>query len=82
MSLSGIQLQIDSCCACKRLWAESSFVTTEFVYVFFQIGMTSEKSKTLNKNWVCLKAGYIEEKHELRCKLVAITNHYNNYICL
>lgn len=64
----------------KGLWAKSCFVTTEFVYVFFQIGMTSEKSKILNKTWVCLEAGYIEKKHELRRKLVAITNHYNNCI--
>lgn len=27
-----------------------------------------------------MKAGYNKEKHELRCKLVAITNHYNIYI--
>lgn len=54
------------------------FVTIQFMYVFFQIDMTSEKSKILN--WVCLKAGYNKEKHELRCKLVAITNHHNNYI--
>lgn len=49
------------------------FVTVPFMYVFFQIDMTSEKSKIFNKI-KSVKAGYNKKTHELRCKLVAITN--------
>lgn len=33
----------------QGLWKQTQFVTIQFMYVFFQIDMTSEKSKILNK---------------------------------
>lgn len=46
---------------------QDAVVTVQFVYVFFQIDMTSEKSKILSRT-NRVKAGCSKDKHGLSCE--------------